>query len=99
QLKRHEFHEFGSSLVVHWLIGADEAEALAKFIGRKTLHADKKAALVFRAAGPQLDVRIYGFPAAKVEIANAEIGALRDAKGLLKSWKQSGVNIIEDLGH
>ena len=47
--------EASGGLVVHWLVGLDQAEALAEFLGREALHADKEAALVVRAAGPLVD--------------------------------------------
>jgi hypothetical protein len=91
--------EASGGLVVHWLVGPDQAEALAEFLGREALHADKEAALVVRTAGPFVDPRVDGLPAAQIEVANTEVRALENEKGLLKGREQGGLNVIEDAGH
>jgi hypothetical protein len=42
------------------------------------LHPDKQPTLSAFAAGPAFDVGIEFLPSAQVEVADAEIGALRD---------------------
>ena len=41
------------------------------------VHPDEQAALMVRATGPLLDTGINGFPPTQIEIADAEICALR----------------------
>jgi hypothetical protein len=50
--------EASGGLVVHWLVGPNQAEALAEFLGREALHADKETALVVWTAGPLLNARV-----------------------------------------
>ena len=53
-----------------------EAQGCAQLVLRQALHADQQAAAVALAAGPALDEVVELLPAAQVEVADAEVGAV-----------------------
>ena len=91
--------EADGGLIVHRLVGADQAQALAKLLCGQALHADQQAALVVRTNRPLVDAGVYGFPAAEIEVADAEIRAFGDEQGLFEGREQGRVNVVEDAGH
>ena len=46
------------------------------------------------ATRPVLDLRINRFPAPKIEVADAEVGALRDIQRLAQSRKKFEFNVV-----
>ena len=51
------------------------------------------------AARPLLDKTVNRLPAAQIEVADAEVSALRDEKRLLQGGKQIGFDVVEDSRH
>ena len=54
---------------------------------------------MFRTARPLLDAAVNLFPAAKIEIADTKVGAVRNQKRLLQCRKQIGFDVVEDSRH
>src|SRR5205807_7033777 len=70
-----------------------------EFVLRQPVHADQQPATLPLAAGPGIDVLVELLPAAQIEIANAEIGALRDLERLAQGRQQALLDIVEDTRH
>ena len=47
------------------------------------------------AAGPLFNQRVDRFPAAQIEIADAEVGALGDLKRVPQRWQEVGGDVVE----
>jgi hypothetical protein len=55
--------------------------------------------LVAVAAGPGFDAGVESLPAAKIEVADAEVGAITKLKGLVESGKKLGFYVVKDARH
>ena len=98
KLLRHAGFEAHDGSLVH-LLRSLEAENLAQFVFRLLLHADQQAAAALLVALPALHQAIDGAPAAQVEIADAEIGALGYPERILQGFEQFVFDIVEDTRH
>jgi hypothetical protein len=54
---------------------------------------------VIRATRPLVNTTVNLFPAAKIEIADAKVGVVRNKKRLLQRREQFSFDIIEDSRH
>jgi len=61
---------------------------LAKFVLSEPLHSDQQPALLVSPARPLLDERVNRFPAAQVEVADAEVGMFGDGQRFLQCWQK-----------
>ena len=43
--------------------------------------------------------RVNRFPAAQIEVADAEVGALGDLERVPQGWEEVGGDVVEDAGH
>ena len=68
--------EADDGLIADLVFLRQEAVGLAQFVLRQPLHSNEQAALVARAARPVFDEAINRFPAAQIEVADAEVGSL-----------------------
>ena len=85
-----------------WLIWSSlrqKAVGEAQFVLGEPLHADQETALGTVAARPLLDQGVDRFPAAQIEVADAEIGALGDFERVPQGWQKIGGDVVEDAGH
>jgi hypothetical protein len=74
-------------LVVNSVSRLKNSKSFTQLILRKSLHSDQQAAAVTFAARPVVDLPTYAFPPTKVEVANAEVGPLRQIERLSKGRK------------
>ena len=65
-----------------------EAVGEAQFVLGEPLHADEEAALRALAARPLFDQAVNRFPAAQIEVADAEVGALGDLERVPQRWQE-----------
>jgi hypothetical protein len=86
-------------LIAYLVLLWQEAVGFAQLLLRQPLHADKKAALLAGPACPFFNQLIDGFPPAKIEVADAEVGALRDIERLAQSRKEFEFNVVKDAWH
>ena len=63
------------SLIVELVLTLSQAERSTQIFLRQPLHPDQQAALVIRATRPLVNTTVNLFPAAKIEIADAKVGA------------------------
>ena len=87
-------------LIVDPLVGVQDVEGLLQLLLREPLHADEQPAAVAQPAGPAVDQFVDLLPAAQVEVANAEVGAvafwLADS---CSAVRERLVDVVEDTGH
>ena len=76
-----------------------EAEEGLQVLLGKPLHADEEAAALAVAPGPIVDGPVELFPAAQVEVADAEVGALRDLQSLQQGFEEGLLDVVEDAWH
>jgi hypothetical protein len=86
-------------LIVDAFVGVHHAQGLVQFCLRQTLHAHQQAAAVSIAAGPALDELVNLLPAAEVEVADAEIGAIGQGERLAQGREQGLVDVVKDARH
>jgi hypothetical protein len=86
-------------LLADLLLMRQQAVGLPEFLLRHTLHPDKQSALAALAARPLVNQRINRLPAAQIEIANAEVRAVGEFKGLPQGGQQLLRDVIEDARH
>ena len=85
--------------VVELAEGLSESERIAQIVLGRALHADQHAATTLGTAGPNLDQVVNRLPSAKVEIAHAEVGALRNFQSAAESGKQAVLDVVEYPRH
>jgi hypothetical protein len=76
-----------------------EAVSEAQVVLGEALHADKETALDTLAARPLFNQGVDRFPAAQVEIADAEVGALGDLERVPQRGQEVGGDVVKDAGH
>ena len=86
-------------LVVEPVCGRGEAACAAQLFVGQVLHTDEEAAAAVFAAGPIFDVPVDGAPAAQIEVADAEVGAVGVLEGLGQGVAEVVVDVVEDAGH
>ena len=63
------------------------------------LHSNQETALCSLAARPLFDETIYSFPAAQIEVADAEVGAVRDLERIPQRRQEVQGDVVKDAGH
>ena len=76
-----------------------QAEDCLQVVLGKPLHADEQAAALAIAAGPAFDGLVELLPAAEVEVADAEVGAVGDLDGVQQGGEEGLLDVVEDAGH
>jgi hypothetical protein len=71
------------SLIVDFAVALHKAHRRPKFLRRRSVHPHEQSAAVAVAAGPAFDKPVELFPAAQVEIADAEVGVIGNLHRLL----------------
>jgi hypothetical protein len=86
-------------LVVELIFFGGDAQGITEFILGKAVHSNQKAALVAGLAGPLVYEVVDRFPSPQVEVADAEIRAIRDMKRFPQGRQEVHVNVVKDAGH
>ena len=86
-------------LIVELVVALSQAERSSQIFLRQSLHPDQQAALVICTTRPLVNTTVNLFPAAKIEIADAKVGAFRNEKRLLQRGEQIGFDVVEDSRH
>ena len=82
------------SLIVELPVTLSQAERSPQIFLRQPLHPNQQAALVIRATRPLVNTTVNLFPAAKIEIADAKVGAGGNEKRLLQRGRSSHERLI-----
>jgi len=86
-------------LLADLVLLGEEAVGEPQLVLGEPLHADEQAALGPGAARPLFDEAVNGFPAAQIEVTDAEIGTVRDLEGISQRRKEFQGNVVKDAGH
>jgi hypothetical protein len=86
-------------LVVDFPVAVEQAHRRPQLLGRRTVHPDQQPAAVTVTAGPAFDELVKLLPAPQVEVADAEIGPIRDFQGLPQGRQKQLLDVVEDAGH
>ena len=87
------------SLLADLVLLRQEAIGEPQLVLGEPLHADEEAALGPLAARPLFDQGVDRFPAAQIEIADAEVGALGDLERVPERWQEVGGDVVKDARH
>ena len=82
-------------LVVDLFPVAKLLKRFAELVFGQSLHADQEPAAVAFASGPSLDEAVDSFPTPEIEVADAEVGAIRYLYRLLQGRKQREIDVVE----
>jgi hypothetical protein len=97
---RHALFEPKRSLLIDGIVAVVcERERGAKLVMRELLYSNQKTAAGAVAARPFFDEVVDLSPAAKVEVADAEIRPLGHVKRIPQSRKHWQVNVVKNSGH
>jgi len=81
------------------LLPSTQAEQFAQFVLGPFCHAYQETAVARCTALPMLHQTVEMLPASQVEIADAEIGMLRNSQRLLESFEQAVLNVVKYARH
>jgi hypothetical protein len=93
------FPEANGSLLIKVAVLLDESVSFGKLLLRKGLHANEQAAAFPVPTSPLFDVLVELTPSPEIEVPDAEISPMRDAKGGLEGRQELLVDIVENTGH
>src|ERR1019366_5509454 len=83
----------------HCFYATGESECIPKLVLPQTLHPDQHATTGTLASAPALDTARDRPPSAEIEVADAEVGPIRQAKRLFERGVELGFDVVEDRGH
>lgn len=85
--------------VVDGAFAGEHSENGSALVLGSALHPDEQTAAIPRTAAPCLNGFVKISPAAKIEIADAEIGPLRNTERGFQSRQEAVLDVVEDSGH